>query len=115
MAQAKKPGGRGWKQGIDPKFIGRRIVERREIVRLTQEQLAKKVQRAQSNVAAYETGASVPNLAALRDLAVALETSVDFLIGVDTVRAKPRVGQDTPQPPSGIVESRPPVKISPGR
>ena len=105
MAQSKRPKGRGWKQGIDPRFIGRRIEERRELARLTQQELARAIGRAQSNVSAYETGESVPNLAALRDLAVALKTTVDFLIGVDTVAGGyPR--SMTPEPSSSIRPGR---------
>lgn len=117
MAQSKNTkGGRGWKQGIDPRFIGRRIVEQREFAGLKQDQLAQKIGRHQSNLSAYETGATVPNLATLRLLAIHLSTSVDVLIGVDMVRAQLRASsEDTPVPPSNVVESRPPRAIKAGR
>ena len=109
MAQKKSPGGReGGRQGVDPEFIGRRIVERRDLIRMTQEQLAERIGRAQSNVSAYETGASVPNLAALRLLAIALRTTIDHLVGVDVVREQQAREAESPKPPSGVIRSRPP-------
>lgn len=115
MAQ-KKRGARGPRQGVDPKFIGRRIQERRELVKITQGKLAELTGVAQSNVSAYETGAAVPTLAVLRELAIALRTTVDHLIGVDAVREGKRQAvaalEETPEPSSAVMKSsRPPTAL----
>jgi transcriptional regulator with XRE-family HTH domain len=85
--------------------IPRRIQERRELAGLTQEQVARAIGRAQSNVSAYETGESVPSLDTLRRLAVTLNTTVDLLIGVDTVVEEYR-RRNTPQPSSSVRPGR---------
>ncbi|SCY61847.1 DNA-binding transcriptional regulator, XRE-family HTH domain [Nitrosospira sp. Nl5] len=50
---------------------------------LTQEELAGILKVTQQTIARWETGKAEPNLAALSDLAVILNTSVDELLGID--------------------------------
>ena len=49
---------------------------------LTQEDLAAILKVTQQTIARWETGKAEPNLAALRDLAVILDTTVDELLGI---------------------------------
>lgn len=69
-------------------FSGDRLRKRRKKKQLTQKQLADILNLTQSMICEYETGKSVPSLKTLPRLAVALNTSVDYLLGVT----------DSPQP-----------------
>ncbi|MGH8685483.1 MAG: helix-turn-helix transcriptional regulator, partial [Nitrosospira sp.] len=60
----------------------RRLRELRVMFNLTQEDLAAILKVTQQTIARWETGKAEPNLAALRDLAVILDTSVDELLGI---------------------------------
>lgn len=53
----------------------------RERSRLTQTELARQVGTTQQTIARWEAGKAEPNLAALRDLALCLRTTVDGLVG----------------------------------
>ncbi|SFY44940.1 DNA-binding transcriptional regulator, XRE-family HTH domain [Paracoccus pantotrophus] len=53
----------------------------REKSRLTQAELAQRIGTTQQTIARWEAGKAEPNLAALRDLAICLGTTVDGLIG----------------------------------
>lgn len=50
----------------------------------SQDQLAQMLGTTQQTIARWENGKSQPNLAALRDLAICLSTTVDFLVGRET-------------------------------
>ena len=52
---------------------------------LTQSELAERLGTTQQTIARWETGKAEPNLAALRDLAVCLNTTVDRLLGRKSV------------------------------
>jgi len=71
-----------------PSPVGARITALREAAGLTQRQLAEKIGVPQSNIAYWEFGAAAPPGAVLSDLAAALATSVDELLG--HVQPKPK-------------------------
>lgn len=62
--------------------FGKRLKEARLIKKLTQEELAKKVNTKKTTISNYETGYSSPSYDMLRDLAEILEVTTDWLIGV---------------------------------
>jgi transcriptional regulator with XRE-family HTH domain len=57
----------------------------RERHKLTQAELAERVGTTQQTVARWESGKAEPSVATLRDLAVCLMTSVDYLLGREPV------------------------------
>ncbi|MGH8762579.1 MAG: helix-turn-helix transcriptional regulator [Nitrosospira sp.] len=61
----------------------KRLRELRVMFNLTQEELAAILKVTQQTIARWEAGKAEPNLAALRDIAVILDTSVDALLGID--------------------------------
>lgn len=61
----------------------KRLRELRILFNLTQGELAAVLKVTQQTIARWETGKAEPNLAALRDIAVILDTSVDELLGID--------------------------------
>lgn len=62
--------------------IGDRIRGRREQLRLTQSDLARLLNKDQKQVWRYENGDSQPSASALLELAVALETTTDYIVGL---------------------------------
>lgn len=60
----------------------------RESSKFTQKDLALMLHTTQQTIARWETGKAEPNLAALRDLALIFETSVDALLGNDPFQKK---------------------------
>lgn len=70
------------KTGGDNMYIGERIRLLRKRDGLTQEKLAKRVNCSQNSIAKYETGRSEPPADTLRQLAMALDTTVDYLVGM---------------------------------
>lgn len=69
--------------------VGRRIVARRNALRLSQEELAAVVGVKQPRVSAWETDASVPTASYLVALSTVLQCSTDYLLGL----------ADVPNPP----------------
>lgn len=67
--------------------IGERIKQLRAVAGLTQTELAEKVGLTYVQVGRYETGKSKPSSEVLQKLAVALETSTDFLMNGDQSEA----------------------------
>lgn len=59
----------------------KRLRQARERYGLTQSELAERLGTTQQTIARWESGKAEPNLAALRDLAVCLNTTVDRLLG----------------------------------
>lgn len=59
----------------------KRLRELREKARYSQQQLAEMLDTTQQTIARWESGKAEPNLAALRDLAICLHTTVDSLLG----------------------------------
>ena len=63
------------------RFHKDRFLERRSLF-LTQKQLANFLKIAQATICEYETGRSVPSLKKIPYIAVVLNTSVDYLLGL---------------------------------
>lgn len=63
--------------------VGRRILERRRMLRLSQESLSELTGISQTQISRYEKGENDPTGAALIALADSLETTVDWLLGRD--------------------------------
>jgi len=61
--------------------LGMRIRARRQWIGIKQRQLAAAVGVTQQTIHKYELGRSVPNALHLKDLAAALQTSVEALLG----------------------------------
>jgi len=64
------------------KVMGQRIIELRNARGLFQKQLAEKVGVAQSVIARYEKALAKPGIDMLMQLAIALDTSTDYLLGL---------------------------------
>lgn len=62
--------------------FSKRLKEVRLAKDLTQPQLAKLINSTDRNISNYETGYSLPSVPVLFSLAVALSTSIDYLIGL---------------------------------
>ena len=67
---------------MDYKAIGKRVRLRRQIVELTQEQLAEKIGVCTSFVGHIERGTRKLSVETLYALCKVLETSADFIIGI---------------------------------
>lgn len=65
---------------MDPKSIGARIAKARKAKKLSQAELAKKVDLSRSAVAQWETGECSPSASALVALSRALGVTVDALL-----------------------------------
>jgi transcriptional regulator with XRE-family HTH domain len=64
------------------RFNGFRLQELRKKKGYTQTDLAKKICRAKSTVAGYETANSSPDTDTLAELAIELDTTADYLLGL---------------------------------
>lgn len=64
-------------------IIGLRIKELRKAKKLTQQQLADIIDVTKVSICCYEKGTRTPNLETFMDLVNALETSADYLLGLD--------------------------------
>ncbi|MGG0794567.1 helix-turn-helix domain-containing protein [Brevibacillus laterosporus] len=62
-------------------MLSQRLRNSRKAKKLTQEQLAHKVQTKKTTISNYETGYSTPSNEMLKDLANTLDVSVDYLLG----------------------------------
>ena len=63
--------------------VGIRIKELRTELHMTQKQLAEKIGSAQNTIAQYEKGQSKISMEILVNLAVALKTTIDYLVGLN--------------------------------
>ena len=68
---------------FDMKKTGERIRELRQSLGLSQKSLAEKVGIAQNTLAQYEKGISKTSIDVLVNLATELETSSDYLLGLE--------------------------------
>lgn len=68
---------------IDMKQIGERIKELRIERELSQKQLADKIGVATNTVSQYESGKSKTSIDVLANLAVELETTTDYILGLE--------------------------------
>lgn len=74
---------------IDYKAMGSQIRKARKKKRLTQEQLAERVNVGIAHISHIETGSNVPSLQVLVDIANVLDVSVDTLLCMDAACAQP--------------------------
>lgn len=63
--------------------LGLRIKETRIRRRLSQKELAEKINKSKSAVCGYETNAQIPPLEVLVSIASVLNVSLDYLVGFD--------------------------------
>ena len=68
---------------IDMKKLGEKIKELRTERGLSQKQLADKIGVATNTVSQYESGKSKTSIDILANLAVELDTTTDFLLGLE--------------------------------
>lgn len=69
--------------------IGRRLRQAREQKGLSLIDLAKRTGAYNSNLSCYETGKRIPSLEIFLALAMALEVSADYLLGIDATVGLP--------------------------
>ena len=74
------------------KKFGDKVKEAREILDLSQDQLAEKVGVSQRSITAYETDSAKPRGTTARKLARALNVSLDYLLSDDVDDPIDRVG-----------------------
>lgn len=67
---------------IDMTEVGKRIKDLRNELGLTQTQLAQKIGVATNTVSQYEKGLSKTSIDVIANLAVILETTTDYLLGL---------------------------------
>lgn len=65
---------------MDSKKIGKLIAKKRKVKQMTQSQLAEQLGVSNKTVSKWETGAGLPDISLLIDLAKELEISVDDLL-----------------------------------
>ncbi|MDE6435388.1 MAG: phosphoribosylformylglycinamidine cyclo-ligase [Lachnospiraceae bacterium] len=65
---------------LDGIKVGNFIMEKRKALRMTQQQLADKLNVSFQAISKWENGATYPNVEILRDLAIVLEVSVDEIL-----------------------------------
>ncbi len=68
---------------IDMKILGAKIKELRTERGLSQKQLAEKIGVAANTVSQYESGQSKTSIDILANLAVELDTTTDFILGLE--------------------------------
>jgi transcriptional regulator with XRE-family HTH domain len=81
--------GRSYKQDIARGFLGNRLRLARAAKGLTQEQLATATKLQPSAIAHFEAGRRSPSAKSLRRLAVGLDMSIDWLLGLPTMPTRP--------------------------
>lgn len=77
-------------------MLPKRLKQRRKDLGLTQTQLAEKVNTKKTTISNYETGYSTPSNEMLSDLADALQTTADYLLGRtdnDSMTVKTQIGR----------------------
>ena len=73
---------------MDYKLLGKNIAGARLKNHLTQEQLAEKINVSTVFISQLETSVRKPSLETIRKLSLALNTTIDTLIGNDNLQAK---------------------------
>ena len=63
--------------------FGLRLRELRELHKLSQEQLGKKVDRSKSVISNYENNIKIPSVDILTKMACIFHVSLDYLVGID--------------------------------
>lgn len=70
----------------EQQFIGVRIKEAREELRLTQGEFAKKLHVSRSTICLYEKGLSMPDALFIRDVAQITSFTADYLLGLSAFK-----------------------------
>jgi len=70
------------------RIVRQRLRQARLAAKMTQQQLAERIDRTQSHVSGYETGERTPTLEVTTRLAAALGVTVHWLCGEDRVHAE---------------------------
>lgn len=66
--------------------LGERLQILRRQKRISQEQLAKRAGLSRSSISAYEKGATIPSAEVIYELCIILDTTSDYLLGLDNIR-----------------------------
>lgn len=66
--------------------LGERLQILRKQKRISQEQLAKRAGLSRSSISAYEKGMTIPSAEVIYELCVILDTTSDYLLGLDNIR-----------------------------
>lgn len=66
--------------------LGERLKELRITKKLSQTQLAKRANISKASICAYEKGTVIPSAEVIYELCVILDTTSDYLLGLDNVR-----------------------------
>jgi len=74
-------------------IMAQRILQRRKLLSLSQEELAYRIGTSQRQISHYERGENEPTARVLDALAEALETSADWLLGRTDIPERPLRGQ----------------------
>ena len=67
-----------------PKDFGKRLKEERIKKNYTQKELAKEIYTSDSNISSLERGLSSPTAEVIKRLAIKIEASADYLLGIET-------------------------------
>lgn len=65
------------------KIFCERLKEIRQKLNLNQTQFAEKIGVSQAAIARWESGVHIPNIVSLKNIALALGVTSDFLLGLD--------------------------------
>ena len=71
---------------MNPSYTGNKIKELRIARGMTQAELAEKIHVSNKAVSRWEMGKNFPDISILENIAEALDTSVEYILGVDTVK-----------------------------
>ena len=66
--------------------LGERLQIMRQQKRLSQAQLARRTNVSRSSISAYEKGATLPSAEVIYELSIVLNTTSDYLLGLDNNR-----------------------------
>lgn len=75
----------------DLNLFSDRLKEALSLNNMTQKELAEKTGLTVASISRYITGTRVPSASVIRDVAVALNVTTDYLLGLSTVVTKPDV------------------------
>lgn len=73
---------------------GTRIYQRRKLLKMSQEDLADLVKIAQAQISRYELGKNEPTAEVIKNIAMALETTSDYLLGLTDYPERPLQSED---------------------
>ena len=66
--------------------IGEKIKKTREQLNISQESLAKSIGTSRTFISYIENGSKTPSLSAIINIAIALNSSIDDLVGLEQIR-----------------------------